>query len=100
MRLLAQLPRSRKLPIQAPHRATLPQWRRLHRVRMPVRLNPRCTFKHEPGQKKNTTNKWVAQKEGEEKEHVSERKFVDEDMPEEPIIPGQTQMSESVDVAL
>jgi hypothetical protein len=63
-------------------------------------LNPRCTFKHEPGQKKNTTNKWVAQKEGEEKEHVSERKFVDEDMPEEPIIPGQTQMSESVDVAL
>jgi hypothetical protein len=61
-------------------------------------LNPRCTFKHEPGQKKNTTNKWVAQKEGEEKEHVSERKFVDEDMPEEPIIPGQTPMNESVDV--
>ncbi|KAF2029986.1 hypothetical protein EK21DRAFT_66707 [Setomelanomma holmii] len=61
-------------------------------------LNPRCTFKHEPGQKKNTTNKWVANKEGGEKEHVSERKFVDENMPEEPIIPGQAQMNESVDV--
>ncbi|KAH3940939.1 hypothetical protein HBI56_065880 [Parastagonospora nodorum] len=61
-------------------------------------LNPRCTFKHEPGQKKNTTNKWVAQKEGDGKEHVSERKFVDEDMPEESIIPGQTPMNESVDV--
>jgi hypothetical protein len=61
-------------------------------------LNPRCTFKHEAGQKKNTTNKWVAQKEGEEKEHVSERKFVDENMPEESIIPGQTPANESVDV--
>jgi hypothetical protein len=61
-------------------------------------LNPRCTFKHEPGQKKNTTNKWVAPKEGEEKEHVSERKFVDEDMPEEPILPGQPAANESVDV--
>lgn len=61
-------------------------------------LNPRCVFKHEPGQKKNTTNKWVAQKEGEEKGHVSERKFVDEDMPEEPILPGQTPANGSVDV--
>jgi hypothetical protein len=61
-------------------------------------LNPRCTFKHEAGQRKNTTNKWVAQKEGEEKEHVSERKFVDENMPEESIIPGQTPANESVDV--
>lgn len=61
-------------------------------------LNPRCTFKHEAGQKKNTTNKWVAPKEGEEKPHVSERKFVDEDMPEEQILPGQTPMNESVDV--
>ncbi|KAL5113233.1 hypothetical protein ACEQ8H_008900 [Pleosporales sp. CAS-2024a] len=61
-------------------------------------LNPRCTFKHEPGQKKNTTNKWVAQKEGEQKEHVSERKFVDEKVPEESIIPGQAPANESVDV--
>jgi hypothetical protein len=59
-------------------------------------LNPRCTFKHEPGQKKNTTNKWVAPKDGEE--HVSERKFVDEEMPEEQIIPGQAPANESVDV--
>jgi len=58
-------------------------------------LNARCTFKHEPGQKKMTTNKWVA---GQEKEHVSERKFVDEAVPEEQIIPGQTPANESVDV--
>lgn len=49
-------------------------------------LNPRCTFKHEPGQKKNQTNKWVAPKEG---EHVSDRKFVNDELPEEAIIPGQ-----------
>jgi hypothetical protein len=63
-------------------------------------LNPRCTFKHEPGQKKNTTNKWVAGKNGEEKQHVSERKYVDEDKPEEMIIPGQNQASEGADVML
>jgi hypothetical protein len=61
-------------------------------------LNARCTFKHEPGQKKMTTNKWVAPKVGEEKEHVSERKFVDEDMPEEPILPGQASANDEVDV--
>ncbi|KAF2821617.1 hypothetical protein CC86DRAFT_331275 [Ophiobolus disseminans] len=58
-------------------------------------LNARCVFKHEPGQKKMTTNKWVA---GQEKEHVSERKFVDEAVPEEQILPGQTPANESVDV--
>lgn len=62
-------------------------------------LNPRCLYKHEPGQKKNNTNVWVAPKEG---EHVSERKFVDEGQQEELIIPGQDQNQaqggESVDV--
>ena len=51
-------------------------------------LNPRCLYKHEPGQKKNNTNVWVAPKEG---EHVSERKFVDEEQKEELIIPGKEQ---------
>lgn len=60
-------------------------------------LNPRCVYKHAPGQKKNNTNVWVAPKEG---EHVSERKFVDEEKQEELIIPGQNQMSEAVDVQL
>lgn len=60
-------------------------------------LNPRCTFKHDAGQKKNNTNKWVANKDG-EKEHVSDRKFIDENEPEETIIPGQ--MHESVDVEI
>lgn len=66
-------------------------------------LNPRCLYKHEPGQKKNTTNVWVAPKEG---EHVSERKFVDEEQKEELILPGKdqemnqghAQANESVDV--
>jgi len=49
-------------------------------------LNARCLYKHEPGQKKITTNKWVAPKEG---EHVSERKFVDDEQKEELIIPGK-----------
>lgn len=52
-------------------------------------LNVRCVYKHAPGQKKNNTNVWVANKEGEEKAHVSERKFVDEGQQEELIIPGQ-----------
>ncbi|KAF2850314.1 nuclear polyadenylated RNA-binding protein-like protein Nab2 [Plenodomus tracheiphilus IPT5] len=51
-------------------------------------LNPRCPYKHAPGQKKNNTNVWVAPKEG---EHVSERKFIDEAQQEELIIPGQDQ---------
>ncbi|KAJ4375782.1 hypothetical protein N0V83_001059 [Neocucurbitaria cava] len=68
-------------------------------------LNARCVYKHAPGQKKMTTNVWVAPKEG---QHVSERKFVDEEQKEELIIPGQeqeqgqaqaqAQANESVDV--
>lgn len=49
-------------------------------------LKPGCQYKHAPGQKKNNSNVWVAPKEG---EHVSERKFVDEDQAEERIVPGQ-----------
>lgn len=68
-------------------------------------LNPRCQYKHNPGQKKSNSNVWVAPKEG---EHVSERKFIDENREEELIIPGQegqngqTQAPESMeqDVAL
>jgi hypothetical protein len=51
-------------------------------------LNARCLYKHEPGQKKITTNVWTAPKEG---EHVSERKFVDDEHKEELIIPGKDQ---------
>jgi hypothetical protein len=54
-------------------------------------LNPRCQYKHAPGQKKNNTNVWVAPKEG---EHVSERKFIDENRAEELIIPGQDSVDE------
>ena len=47
-------------------------------------LNPACTFKHEDGQKRGKFEDkvWVA------KEHVSERKFVDDRKPEELVLPG------------
>ncbi|APA05564.1 hypothetical protein SS1G_10040 [Sclerotinia sclerotiorum 1980 UF-70] len=50
-------------------------------------LNPTCPFKHEPGQKRGKFDDkvWVADG---TKEHVSERKFVDEDGNEELIVPG------------
>lgn len=52
--------------------------------------NPRCPYKHVDGQKQGFKgNVWVAPKNGEEekKEHVSERKFVDESKGEELILP-------------
>lgn len=50
-------------------------------------LNPTCAFKHEEGQKRGKFDDkvWVADG---TKEHVSERKFVDEDGNEELILPG------------
>ncbi|KAL5442335.1 hypothetical protein PMIN07_005973 [Paraphaeosphaeria minitans] len=57
--------------------------------------NARCTYKHpQEGQKsgiKGKANVWVAPKNGEDqkKEHVSERKFIDENQEEELIIPGK-----------
>ncbi|KAF2650531.1 hypothetical protein K491DRAFT_667084 [Lophiostoma macrostomum CBS 122681] len=55
--------------------------------------NWNCAFKHVEGQKRATINKtWTAAKNGEDdkKEHVSERKFVDEGQEEELIIPGKS----------
>jgi len=44
-----------------------------------------CPFSHEEGQRGTFHDKvWVA---GEEKEHVSERKFVDDSVPEETVLP-------------
>lgn len=56
--------------------------------------NARCTYKHAEGQKQGSTfkgNVWVAPKPGEEnkKDHVSERKFIDENQDEELILPGK-----------
>ncbi len=51
-------------------------------------LNPKCPFKHVEGQKRGKFDDkvWTA---GDDKtEHVSERKFVDENAPEELIVPG------------
>jgi hypothetical protein len=50
-------------------------------------LNPSCTFKHAEGQKRGKFEDkvWTP---GGSKEHVSERKFVDENAPEELIVPG------------
>lgn len=61
-------------------------------------LNPACAFKHEEGQKRGKFDDkvWVAA----EREHVSERKFVDENNPvEELIVPGQPTQAEQVQAA-
>ncbi|KAF2011909.1 hypothetical protein BU24DRAFT_375196 [Aaosphaeria arxii CBS 175.79] len=62
--------------------------------------NFRCPYKHAEGQKKTFKDKvWVAPKAGEEdgNNHVSERKFVDENEEEELIIPGKS--TEDVQIA-
>ena len=59
--------------------------------------NPSCVYKHPlDGQKKKGSNVWVAPKNGEDQkqEHVSERKFIDENKAEELIIPGQDGLNE------
>jgi nuclear polyadenylated RNA-binding protein NAB2 len=50
-------------------------------------LNPKCIFKHDDGQKRGKFEDkvWTADS---AKEHVSERKFVDENAPEELIVPS------------
>ncbi|CCU76270.1 unnamed protein product [Blumeria hordei] len=50
-------------------------------------LNPSCTFKHNEGQKRGKFEDrvWTSDV---TKDHVSERKFVNEDGPEELIVPG------------
>ncbi|KAF2746968.1 hypothetical protein M011DRAFT_468247 [Sporormia fimetaria CBS 119925] len=55
--------------------------------------NRYCPYKHVEGQKKTFHDKvWVAPKNGEEKQdHVSERKFIDEEAEEELIIPGKNE---------
>jgi len=57
-------------------------------------LNPACTFKHIEGQKRGKFEDKVWTADG-AKKHVSERKFVDEDKPEELIIPGGQGMSQA-----
>jgi hypothetical protein len=68
--------------------------------------NRKCTYKHAEGQRANTkgSNVWVASKEGEQdqKQHVSERKFIDETQLEELIIPDKPEEknAEMVEAAL
>jgi len=66
--------------------------------KIPCRFNPctsrYCTYKHAEGQKKSFEDKvWVNPKTGGAggQEHVSERKFVDEEGEEELIIPGKVE---------
>ncbi|KAL3419036.1 nuclear polyadenylated RNA-binding protein nab2 [Phlyctema vagabunda] len=53
-------------------------------------LNPSCSFKHVEGQKRGQFGDkvWVAD---DKKEHVSERKFVDDETMEELIVPGASE---------
>lgn len=55
-------------------------------------LNPNCIYKHGDGQQKGFDNKvWMSNgpPNSQKREHVSERKFVNENEEEELIIPGQ-----------
>ncbi|KAL8721720.1 MAG: hypothetical protein Q9225_001670 [Loekoesia sp. 1 TL-2023] len=59
-------------------------------------LNPECPYKHTENQKRGTFGDkvWRAGEE-QEKEHVSERKFVDDNMAEELVIPENNQANSS-----
>ncbi|KAL8999236.1 MAG: hypothetical protein Q9169_001901 [Polycauliona sp. 2 TL-2023] len=60
-------------------------------------LNPACPYKHGEGQQKGAFGDKVWTADGDqEKEHVSERKFIDDDEAEELVVPsnGQAQASE------
>ncbi|KAL8644465.1 MAG: hypothetical protein Q9226_007750, partial [Calogaya cf. arnoldii] len=60
-------------------------------------LNPACPYKHAEGQRKGAFGDKVWTADGDqEKEHVSERKFIDDDAAEELVVPsnGQGQSSE------
>lgn len=62
-------------------------------------LNPACPFKHEEGQKRGKFDDkvWVAGEK--EKEHVSERKFVDESQGvEELIVPGNPEAANTAEL--
>jgi hypothetical protein len=52
--------------------------------------NAYCPFKHADGQKRGSFEDKVWTPNHEKKEHVSERKFVDEDGEEELILPGRS----------
>lgn len=62
--------------------------------------NFHCPYKHLDGQKKTFKDKvWVAPKDGDqEREHVSERRFVDETEEEELILPGKSN-NEDIEIA-
>lgn len=51
-------------------------------------LNPECPYKHAEGQKRGKYGDkvWTAEQ---EKEHVSERKFIDDNMGEEELVVGE-----------
>lgn len=59
-------------------------------------LNPSCPYKHVEGQKRGVFDDkvWVAE-DSQEKEHVSERKFVDDEMVEEELIVPESQANGS-----
>ncbi len=62
-------------------------------------MNPSCIYKHEEGQRRGAFDDKVWQAgESQEREHVSERKFVvgDEGEEEELIVPGNHVMGEGI----
>lgn len=63
-------------------------WHSPIKCKFPSCTNPRCPFKHEPGQKKGPFKNATLILNGGEKQHVSERKFVADEATEELITPS------------
>jgi nuclear polyadenylated RNA-binding protein NAB2 len=62
-------------------------------------LNPHCTYKHSEDQKRGSFGDKVWTSEEEMKEHVSERKFTDDGVEEEVILPGRQASAEAAGAA-
>ncbi|KAE9980840.1 hypothetical protein BLS_008169 [Venturia inaequalis] len=63
-------------------------WHSPIKCKFPSCTNPRCPFKHEPGQKKGPFKNATLILNGGDKQHVSERKFVADEATEELITPS------------
>ncbi|KAI9868676.1 MAG: hypothetical protein M1813_004526 [Trichoglossum hirsutum] len=65
-------------------------------------LNPTCAFKHADGQKRGgfEDKVWTAGAGGDGRQHVSERKFVDESKEEELIVPGASKAESTTSLEL
>jgi len=75
-----------------------PYWHNPVTCKFPECTNPKCPFKHNEGQKKAPYRNNSLILNGEKKDHVSERKFVENEGEEELILPGKQMETMDADV--